>query len=133
VAGTALRVGAGAVIVELTAPREVVAVQLSASSPADQVALFRLDRDVRSKEATAVAGLTGRTATFSGFRDVRFAVELRKGGVPQTAVTGAIAGITVRSEPSTPRLGVALAGLEPDFDFLVLDGTTLTDAGPALA
>ena len=133
IAGSALRVDAGAVIVELAAPREIVAVQLSASSPADQVALFRLDRDVRSEKATAVADLTGRTATFSGFRDVRFAVELRKGGVPQTAVTGAIAGITVRSEPSTPRLGVALAGLLPDADFLVLDGTTLTDAGPALA
>ena len=133
VAGSALRVGGGAVIVELTAARDVASIEVAATSGADQVALFRLDRDVRSKEATAVESLAGRTATFTGFRDVRFAVELRKGGTPQPAATAAIARVTVRSAPATPRLGVALAGLEPDIDFLVVDGTAFAGAGPALA
>ena len=120
-------------IVELAAARDVASVEVAANSGADDVALFRLDRDVRSKEATAVERLVGRTATFTASGHVRFAVELRKGDSLAAGGDG-----RDRAGHRAQRAGDAATrrragGPGADVDFLVVDGTAFADAGPALA
>ncbi|HEY6017982.1 MAG TPA: hypothetical protein VIU16_14440, partial [Gaiellaceae bacterium] len=107
----------GVVVVELPAPRRVVAVQLHGADfgrrhergdgrerPHGRIRLFRMDGDAVSEQPTTTAplGLDRRASVADEFVDARFAIGLDEG--PLT--TADLAHVTLRSFPTDPRIAV---------------------------
>ncbi len=140
---TATQNGDGVVIVELDAPREVHAVQLKGAisgsgsgklAPHKVVQLFRLDGEKPSDNPTVSATTNvGGTAVFDGpeaFVDARFVIGLEDG----TLAAADVAGVTLRSYPTDPRLALADAatGAADPFFFHAAGRLAAGDAGAAV-
>jgi hypothetical protein len=120
-------------IVTLDSAREVKRIDLSGHGKAD-VQLFRVDQSQLAPKptVTTTASLAG-TAFFSGFTDVRFAVDVDDGG---PLAKSDITAISVQGAPTGGRLGLAdPGGSAPPAFFWTAPNPTSThaDAGPAFA
>jgi hypothetical protein len=119
------------VVAVVPEPREIRRVTLTAGH-GGAVELFRIDKDRPATKPTMSVPMSGNSAYFAGFTDVRFAV-----GLHDTDLTkGEVASLVVRGQPTGPRLGLADPADPGDVAFFWPgpdDTGTTVQAGPAFA